>query len=209
MIHRQLPAVLLSLSLLVIYQKTTHSLLQHGPLLYRPKRVSTVLYIDLTSMAAVASAAVVGGGGIWLAGADERSQRSKYAELDAKNKAMLAERKRLAFIEPREFWTEEELSAYDGSDENGPILFAADGIVYNVWKGRNFYGPGCEYNIFAGRDATRLLAKTKLEEETEEELNVELSVAEKATLQGWIYTFKSKYDVVGKLDGFDPKTTSF
>merc|ERR1711957_606898 len=99
------------------------------------------------------------------------------------------------------FWMEEELSVYDGSDETGPILFAADGMVFNVWKGRNFYGPGCEYHIFAGRDATRLLAKQKLEGETKEELNGKLSVAEKAVLQGWIYTFKSKYEVVGKLEG--------
>jgi len=208
MFYRQLPAVLLSLFLLVINQKT-HSLLQHGAVLHRTKRVSTVLYIDPTAVAAAAAVAVVGGGGIWLAGADERSQKAKYAEWEAKNRAVIAERERLAFVEPKEFWMEEELSVYDGSDETGPILFAADGMVFNVWKGRNFYGPGCEYHIFAGRDATRLLAKQKLEGETKEELNGKLSVAEKAVLQGWIYTFKSKYEVVGKLEGFDPKTTSF
>jgi len=54
-------------------------------------------------------------------------------------------------------------------DDDGPILFTADGIVFNVYKGRNFYGPYGEYSIFAGRDATRLLARGKLEEETEED----------------------------------------
>ena len=60
----------------------------------------------------------------------------------------------------------------------------------------------------AGRDATRLLAKQKLEEETEEEMAVALSLAERATLAGWLLTFKSKYEVVGKLEGHDPSDTS-
>jgi hypothetical protein len=72
----------------------------------------------------------------------------------------------LAYIEPRETWTEAELLQFDGTtdDVTGPLLFAASGTVFNVWKGRHLYGPGCEYHIFAGRDATRLLAKSKLEE---------------------------------------------
>ena len=66
---------------------------------------------------------------------------------------------------------------------------------------------GCEYHIFAGRDATRLLARNKLEEETEEELKRPLSIADRAFLATWMYTFKNKYDIVGKLEGFDPEAT--
>jgi membrane-associated progesterone receptor component len=94
-------------------------------------------------------------------------------------------------------------------EDDGPILFAADGLVFNVYKGRNFYGMGGEYHIFAGRDATRLLAKTKVEEESSFELTQKLNIAERAALAAWIYTFKSKgYDIVGKLQDFDPSTTS-
>ena len=94
-------------------------------------------------------------------------------------------------------------------EDDGPILFAADGLVFNVYKGRNFYGMGGEYHIFAGRDATRLLAKTKVEEESSTELTQKLNIAERAALAAWIYTFKSKgYDIVGKLQDFDPSTTS-
>jgi len=209
MMHRTLPTGLFLILFLVITSKTIEGLLQRSPFQFRHKKVSTVLYIDPTTVAAVAAVVVVGGGGIWLGGADERAQKAKYSEWDAKNKAVTAERERLAYVQPKEFWTEEELSPYDGSDDTGPLLFAADGNVFNVWKGRHFYGPGCEYHIFAGRDATRLLAKQKLDEETEEEKKANLSIAEKATLQGWLYTFKSKYEVVGKLEGFNPKTTSF
>ena len=98
---------------------------------------------------------------------------------------------------------------YYYDEDDGPILFAADGIVFNVYKGRNFYGMGGEYHIFAGRDATRLLAKTKVDEETAFELTQKLNIAERAALAAWIYTFKSKgYDIVGKLQDFDPSTTS-
>ena len=61
------------------------------------------------------------------------------------------ERARKAYIEPKELWTEAELAEYNGTkDIDGPILLAADGLVFNVYKGRNFYGPGGEYAIFAG-----------------------------------------------------------
>lgn len=94
-----------------------------------------------------------------------------------------AEKKRLASIEPRKEWTEEELKQYNGDDETGPLLLAVKGDVFNVWKGRNFYGNGAEYNIMAGRDATRFLAKNRLEEETDGERKVELNIAERANLE--------------------------
>jgi Cytochrome b5-like Heme/Steroid binding domain. len=139
----------------------------------------------------------------------DRETKRKYAEYEAQAKAIQEEKARKAFIQPKDFWNEEELKQYDGTlDPEGPILMAVNGKVFNVYKGRHFYGPGCEYHIFAGRDATRLLAKGKLEEETLEEKTKDLNMAEKATLQGWMWTFESKYEVVGKLEGFDERSTS-
>ena len=54
----------------------------------------------------------------------------------------------VAYLPPRsQPWRVEELARYAGTgdDESGPILLAADGIVFNVAKGRKFYGPGGEY----------------------------------------------------------------
>ena len=95
----------------------------------------------------------------------------QYAEYEAREK----ERDRLAYIEPKETWTELELQPYNGSNDNetGPILLAVKGDVYNVYKGRNFYGPGGEYHIMAGRDASRFLAKNSLVEESIEEKSFE------------------------------------
>ena len=163
-----------------------------------------------TEILAGGAALVLGfAGWLYIGGADDRERKRMRAEEEARYIEYQKERERKAYIEPKEFWTEEELKPYDGTrDEDGPILFAADGIIFNVWKGRNFYGPGGEYHIFAGRDATRLLARTKVEEESEEESKIPLTMAERAALAGWIFTFKGKYEEVGRLKDFDPSTTS-
>jgi len=62
--------------------------------------------------------------------------------------------------------------------------------------------------LFAGRDATRFLAKTIVEEETPEEAAKPLTMGERAALAGWMFTIRNKYEVVGKLKDFDPSTTS-
>ena len=64
----------------------------------------------------------------------------QYADYEAREK----ERGRLAYITPKDTWSESELQPYNGSNDNetGPVLLAVKGEVYNVYKGRNFYGPG-------------------------------------------------------------------
>lgn len=148
-------------------------------------------------------------GWLYVDGTDDRQRRDLRQQEEELYQKYQKERAAKAHIEPREYWKEEELAQYDGSqDEDGPILMAADGLVFNVWKGRNFYGPGGEYHLFAGRDATRFLAKTSVEEETPEQEAKPLNMAERAALAGWMFTIKNKYEVVGKLEGFDPSTTS-
>ncbi|KAG8096183.1 hypothetical protein GUJ93_ZPchr0013g34158 [Zizania palustris] len=54
--------------------------------------------------------------------------------------------------------TLQQLAAYDGKDPSKPILIAIRGQVYDISRGRLFYGPQGSYSLFAGRDATRALA---------------------------------------------------
>jgi membrane-associated progesterone receptor component len=192
---------------------------------------SALMVLSLESMgvptAAAAAAAVGVGlvGGLWLyiesapTRVLQRQRQHQSKEDIARYQQLEEERKRRAYIEPKEYWTEAELKDYDGSggddkDEkddhgsDGPILLAADGLVFNVYKGRHFYAPGGEYHIFAGRDATRLLARTLTEEETPDDAKRPLTMGERAALAGWMWTFKNKYDIVGKLEGFDERTTS-
>jgi membrane-associated progesterone receptor component len=169
----------------------------------------SVLQWQPDNLTAAATVAIVlfGGGSslLWFTNEErQQHQRAIKSEYDAIRK----ERARLASIEPRDTWTEADLVDYDGRHETGPLLMAADGIVFNVWKGRHFYGPECAYHVMAGRDATRLLAKSKLEEETAEEQKVPLTMGERAALAGWMWTFKSKYEIVGRLEGYNPKDTS-
>ncbi|KAL7461895.1 hypothetical protein ACHAXS_002308 [Conticribra weissflogii] len=183
---------------------------KHSPsLTYRKgptlDRVNTQLTVEPAIVAG--ALATAGAAAWWVSGSEEREKKAKYAEWEAREREYQLVRERLAYIEPKEQWTEEELKPYNGDDETGPILLAVKGDVFNVWKGRNFYGKGAEYSIMAGRDATRFLAKNRLEEETEEERRVDLNIAERASLETWYWIIKNKYDIVGKLAGYDPKTT--
>lgn len=40
-----------------------------------------------------------------------------------------------------------ELKKYDGSQEDGRVLLAVNGIIFDVTKGKRFYGPG-KYILF-------------------------------------------------------------
>ncbi|CAJ1934950.1 unnamed protein product [Cylindrotheca closterium] len=166
------------------------------------------------------------GAWLYIDGADDRARSSIREEENARYEAYQATKAQKAYVEPKDYWTLDELAEYNGfphvhkktdADDNndeyaldyeGPILLAADGLVFNVWKGRNFYGPGGEYHIFAGRDATRLLAKTIVREETADEASKPLNIGERASLAAWMFTLKNKYDIVGKLKDFDPSSTA-
>ena len=60
-------------------------------------------------------------------------------------------------------YTPRTLAVYDGTgtdDQDGSrILLAINRKVFDVTKGKNFYGPGGPYGNFAGRDASRGMAK--------------------------------------------------
>ena len=164
--------------------------------------------MDTSLIMGVGALAILGGGGALLLGGSSEKRTKKNRQLDEEER-LAQEQFAKYYIEPRDrgegLWSLDEIAPYDGTNDDNPILFAADGYIFNVSKGRGFYSEGCEYHIFAGRDATRLLAKSKLEEETPEEAAIPLNIAERATLAGWIYTFKGKYDIVGRLEGHNPK----
>ncbi|GFG30271.1 hypothetical protein Cfor_08572, partial [Coptotermes formosanus] len=58
----------------------------------------------------------------------------------------------------RKDFTVDDLRKYDGTGPDGRILVAVNGKVFDVTKGKRFYGPGGPYSAFGGRDASRGLA---------------------------------------------------
>ncbi len=107
---------------------------------------------------------------------------------------------------PPRGYTLAQLREFDGSDGKR-ILIAVRGKVYDMTaRGRDFYGPGGGYHVFAGRDATRGLAKMSLDAADMDDPRVDdLSLSELDALQGWVTKFESKYRVVGHLVREPPK----
>eukprot|EP00164_Ancoracysta_twista_P001493 GFYU01001957.1.p1 GENE.GFYU01001957.1~~GFYU01001957.1.p1 ORF type:complete len:189 (-),score=54.28 GFYU01001957.1:18-584(-) len=100
--------------------------------------------------------------------------------------------------DPRPF-TLSDLKPFTG--ENGsPVYFAVDGVVFDVSRGRTFYGPGGPYAVFAGHDASRSLACESLDgsmlKDEIDDLST-LSPSERDAMLGWKNFFYQKYDEVG------------
>ncbi|KAK0722008.1 cytochrome b5-like heme/steroid binding domain-containing protein [Lasiosphaeria miniovina] len=102
-------------------------------------------------------------------------------------------------------FTPRTLLPFNG-ENNMPVYLAVRGRVFDVTRGRNFYGPGGPYANFAGRDASRGLACGSFDEEmlTKDlggplDTLADLGRDELEALQGWEERFSEKYLVVGKL----------
>ncbi|KAL5209074.1 hypothetical protein ABZP36_004697 [Zizania latifolia] len=95
--------------------------------------------------------------------------------------------------------TLQQLAAYDGKDPSKPILIAIRGQVYDISRGRLFYGPQGPYSLFAGRDATRALALMSFDPIDLTGDLVGLGPDELEVLQDWEDKFKERYPRVGHL----------
>ncbi|GAB2287089.1 Bifunctional protein GlmU [Dionaea muscipula] len=96
-------------------------------------------------------------------------------------------------------FTSRQLKQYDGKDASKPIYVAIKGRVFDVTTGSNFYGPGGSYAMFAGKDASRALAKmSKNDDDVSPSLDG-LSDKELGVLADWEKKFEAKYPVVGRV----------
>lgn len=103
--------------------------------------------------------------------------------------------------EPQRDFTLDQLREFNGETKK-KIYIALRGDVYDVTSSSDFYGPGAPYNCFAGRNATRAMAKLSFEEEDLANPNVsDLGPFERDTLDGWVQKFMhiKGYPIVGKL----------
>merc|ERR1711936_637792 len=93
-----------------------------------------------------------------------------------------------------------ELKKYDGSGPEGRVCVGVLGKIYDVTKGKRFYGPGGPYAGFAGRDASRGLATFSVDAITDEYDDLlDLKASEIEQVREWELQFSEKYDFIGKL----------
>ncbi|KAK4686164.1 hypothetical protein P7C73_g3968, partial [Tremellales sp. Uapishka_1] len=114
-------------------------------------------------------------------------------------------------------FTPAQLSEYDGVKSerillavmkvgrDGKLSKERERTVFDVSAGRGFYGPDGMYGNFAGRDASRGLAKHSFDEDMltaiSDPLDTldDLSTSEIDNMKGWHETFEGKYIVCGEL----------
>lgn len=80
------------------------------------------------------------------------------------------------------------------------IYLAIKDTVFDVSSNKDSYGPNGGYHVFAGKDATRALAKSSLEEEDCIGDYVDLPASDIETLNDWFEYFKLRYSIMGTLN---------
>ncbi|XP_060939070.1 neudesin [Limanda limanda] len=99
---------------------------------------------------------------------------------------------------PVRLFTEEELRRYDGSEEAQPVYMAVKGVVFDVTRGKEFYGKDAPYNALVGKDSTRAVAKMSLDPADLTSDTSGLSEEQLTSLDSVFEgTYKSKYPIVG------------
>ncbi|KAI3426528.1 Cytochrome b5 heme-binding domain-containing protein [Psidium guajava] len=96
-------------------------------------------------------------------------------------------------------FTPSELIQFNGTDPSKPLYVAIKGRVFDVTAGKSFYGPGGAYAMFAGKDASRALAKMSKNDEDVSPSLEGLSDKEIGVLNDWEKKFEAKYPVVGRV----------
>ena len=92
------------------------------------------------------------------------------------------------------------MRTFDGTNGK-PIYIALKRQIYDVSEGYAFYGQGKSYSAFAGREASRAIAKMSFEEVELSNMCIDdLNGKELQYLESWIDKFRNKdYPVVGKV----------
>lgn len=99
---------------------------------------------------------------------------------------------------PRDF-TRAELDPFDGTNGK-PIYLGCKDKVFDMSSKPSFYGPGGAYSAFAGRDASRALAKQSVDPNEANNPSLDgLTDSELSQLEEWYQFFCTRYPVVGYI----------
>jgi membrane-associated progesterone receptor component len=99
--------------------------------------------------------------------------------------------------EPPRNFTMKQLRYFDGNanettSELKPVYLSVAGTVFDVSKGREFYGPGGPYEMFAGRECGAALATMSFNESLLDNMSAidTLGRGDKAELENWLEKFE-------------------
>ncbi|EDO44622.1 predicted protein, partial [Nematostella vectensis] len=95
----------------------------------------------------------------------------------------------------------EDLAKHDGSQPDANIYIAILGKVYDVEKGRRFYGPGTGYHVFAGRDSTPSFVTGMFDRAKATDDCSNLKNEDLLGIKGWMEFYQKDYKYVGKVVG--------
>lgn len=112
--------------------------------------------------------------------------------------------------DPPRNYTSAQLAKFDGSvDTTGrvnitkPVYLSLNRTVFDVSEGKNFYGPGGPYELFAGHECGVAFAKMSFETDHLDDMYgcEKLTNCEKQELIGWMekFTYYRSYPVKGAL----------
>ena len=90
----------------------------------------------------------------------------------------------------------QDIVEYDGV-ANERILICLRGVIYDVTRRPDMYGPGAAYSFIAGKDASRALAEMSIDPDLVNLPLQGLSQQQLDALHTWETFFKNKYAVVG------------
>lgn len=91
-----------------------------------------------------------------------------------------------------------ELALADGV-HSSKIYVAIMGTVFDVTRNEAAYGAGRGYHIFAGKDASRALAKSSLRQADALPYYDDLPEKQKQVLRDWFRFFSLRYNIVGRV----------
>ena len=97
--------------------------------------------------------------------------------------------------------TKAQLAQYDGRDGSPGLYLAMMGVIYDVSKGKEYYGPGGGYSFFAGKDASRAFVSGQFDDEGLVEDVSGLSSGDYLGLEEWASFYEKDYVRVGVVEG--------
>ncbi|KAK7015761.1 hypothetical protein R3P38DRAFT_2996265 [Favolaschia claudopus] len=108
-------------------------------------------------------------------------------------------------IETLPLMTLAELAIHEDEYEFGPqILVVLKGLVFDVTRSQELFGPAGLFKAYPTKDITYALAKgSTFEADTQVIGTSGLTVREKENLERWFVMFKNRFEIIGRTEQFN------